>query len=102
MTTYSKPRNPIVRAVLLCAALAILGPTPALADRTVDAGEAVVISDDVYNTITSVKSAPHAGSELNVSGLGDGTNPGQGADNNNSSNEGTDNPNQSGGNGANK
>ena len=48
MTTHSKHRNPIVRAVLLCAALAILGATPALAGRTVDASEPVVVSDDVY------------------------------------------------------
>ncbi len=102
MTTHSKPRNPIVRAVLLSAALALLGATPALADRTVDASQPVVISDDVYNTITSVTSAASGGSSNSQSGFGDGTNPGQGADNNNSSNEGTDNPNQSGGNGANK
>ncbi len=102
MTTHSKLRNPIVRAVLLTAAFAILGATPALADRTVDAGEAAVVSDDVYNTITSVTSAATGGSDNSKSGLGDGTNPGQGAGTSNSPNEGTDNPNQSGGNGANK
>ncbi len=97
MTTHSKPRNPIVRAVLLTAAFAILGPTPALADRTVDAGEAVVVSDDVYNTITSVASAAtgaSGASENSKSGLGDGTNPNQGAGTGNSSNEGKNNPNQ--------
>ena len=94
MTTHSKLRNPIVRAVLLTAAFAILGATPALADRTVDAGEAVVVSDDVYNTITSVTSAPHAGSELNVSGLGDDTNPGEGSGTGKGTNTGTNNPNQ--------
>ena len=94
MTTHSKPRNPIVRAVLLSAALAILGATPALAKRTVDASEPVVVSDDVYNTLTSVSSAPHGGSELNVSGLGDDTNPGEGDGSGNSPNEGKNNPNQ--------
>ncbi len=102
MTTHSKPRNPIVRAVLLSAALALLGATPALADRTVDASQPVVISDDVYNTITSVTSAATGGSENNKSGLGDGTNPGKGSGTSNSPNEGTDNPNQSGGKGKNK
>ena len=105
MTTHSKPRNPIVRAVLLSAALALLGATPALADRTVDASQPVVISDDVYNTITSVTSAASGGSggkSNNKSGLGDGTNPGKGSGTSNSPNEGTDNPNQSGGKGKNK
>ena len=94
MTTHSKTRNPIVTAMLLSAALAFLVATPALAGRTVDASEPVVVSDDVYNTLTSVTSASSGGNSDNRSGLGDDTNPGDGSGTSNSPNEGTDNPNK--------
>ena len=100
MTTHSKTRNPIVTAVLLSTALAFLVATPALAGRTVDASEPVVVSDDVYNTLLSVTSAVSGASSgsgansNNRSGLGDDTNPGAGSGTGNSPNTGTNNPNK--------
>ena len=90
------------RINLVIAALALLAAGPALAaDRVVNAGEPVVISDDVLKRTTEVVSAANAsaGDSNNRSGLGDGTNPGQGSGTSNSPNEGTDNPNNAGGGG---
>jgi hypothetical protein len=92
---------------------------PAHADRVVNANEPIVISDDVTNQTTPVVSATgssspgsggnsnpgnqgsgdpgggnsnNAGNDQNRSGMGDGTNPGQGGANSNSNNQGTNNP----------
>lgn len=67
----------------------------ASADRPADAGEVIVLSDDIRKNTTEVKHAK-SGNEDNKSGLGDGTNPGAGGGTDNASNTGTDNPNESG------
>jgi hypothetical protein len=66
----------------------------ATADTTVDASQVIVLSDDIQKGSTEVvhASPDDSNSDDNRSGLGDGTNPGEGAGRDNASNEGTDNP----------
>ena len=82
--------------------LLLFTASESLADRNVNANEAIIISDDIRNETTdvvSVSGVPFAGGGNgdNNSGLGDGTNPGQGDGTGNSPNQGTDNPNNAGG-----
>ena len=84
--------------------LLLFTASESLADRNVNANEAIVISDDIRNETTdvvSVSGSPFSGfgDGDNNSGLGDGTNPGQGDGQDNSPNQGTNNPNNSGGDG---
>ncbi len=105
--------------------LLLFTASESLADRNVNANEAIVISDDIRNETTdvvSVSGSPFSGfgdgdtpasgggddgddgtadsgPGDNNSGLGDGTNPGQGEGQDNSPNQGTNNPNNSGGDG---
>ena len=78
---------------LALASLTVSGPV--WGDRVVSAIEVVVLSDDIYKTTTEVIHAGEEGDEgglYNRSGLGDGTNPGQGKGRGNASNTGRDNP----------
>jgi hypothetical protein len=94
------PLSLLVKVSIAVAAIAFLGPGPALADSVVSSGEPVVISDDVWKRTTKVFSAGEAPGECagdgsSCSGLGDETNPG-GADvtGDNAGLGGTSNPNQ--------
>ncbi len=80
--------NPILVALAMLA----FGPGLAAADYTVNAGEPVVISDDVFDRTTTVISLAGSSSS-NKSGLGDGTNPGEGDGTSKAKNTGSDNPN---------
>lgn len=90
-------------APLAVLALALLAAPVAVADRVVQSNEPVVISNDITDRSTQVRSAESTpandegdANDDNRSGLGDGTNPGQGDGTENSPNEGTDNPNNAG------
>ena len=103
-------------------AVCLGAPQPAQADTKAKSGQILVISDEIRGDSVNVRrpesdggspsSAPAAqaapaapvddgdvvesgspaGNDRNRSGLGDGTNPGQGSGRENSPNEGTDNP----------
>jgi hypothetical protein len=100
----------VTRGFLLSAAVFYLVlPAAALADRVVNANEPIVISDDITDMTQAVVSASSVtgsedgggngnGNDDNLSGLGDGTNPGQGGGTDNAVNDGTDNPNNRSGN----
>lgn len=93
------------RALLLSFGFALLLITPgiSMADREANPGEVLLISDEIFGHSVNV-TRPSSGGGVddpggnsnNRSGLGDGTNLGQGSGKYNSPNEGTDNPNQSG------
>ena len=80
---------------LVAVAMLAFGPSLAAGDYVVDAGEPVVISDDVYDrtaSIVSLTGGPGStDSTKSKSGFADGTNPGNTADK--SDKGGTDNPN---------
>jgi hypothetical protein len=113
MPSRTPPRWLVAVAVAALGSFPLLA-LPASANETVNANHIVLISNDIANTTTTVipnagssggggSSAPSAvasssggsgnGSANNRSGLGDGTNPGQGGSHSNSGNQGTNNPN---------
>ena len=80
---------------LVAVAMLAFGPGLATADYVVGSGEPVVISDDVFDRTTTVISLTGGpGSDgANKSGLGDGTNPGEGGGTSKAKNTGEYNPN---------
>ncbi|MCH6563888.1 MAG: hypothetical protein IH800_15865 [Myxococcales bacterium] len=64
------------------------------ADREVLPGEVLLLSDEIFGNSAEITRPSAAGpADNNRSGLGDETNPGQASGSNNSTNYGTDNPN---------
>jgi len=92
-------KQPLYGLLALGFALALTAAPQATADRVVNANEPVVISNDITDRTTEVRSATSDddGDMDNHSGLGDGTNPGQGGGTDQSPNQGTDNPSNAGG-----
>lgn len=81
-------------AAFLVGALAIFMPAaPASADQQTNSGHILIISDEINgNSVEVTRADGSAPSDVNVSGLGDDTNPNQGkAD---GLNGGNNNPNQ--------
>ncbi len=80
---------------LVAVAILAFGPSRAAADYVVNAGEPVVISDDVFDRTASVVSLTGGPDSTKAkSGFADDSNPGNAADNEQSGKGGTDNPNQ--------
>ena len=80
-------------AAFLVGALAIMPAAPASADQVANSGHILLISDEINgNSVSVTRPDGSAPSDVNLSGLSDGTNPNQGkADGNNG---GKNNPNQ--------
>ena len=80
-------------AAFLAGALAISMPAPAQADQQANSGHVLIISDEINgNSVEVTRADGSAPSDVNLSGLGDDTNPNEGkAD---GLNGGNNNPNQ--------
>ena len=81
-------------AAMLSLSFAIIVlPNVSAADRPAGAGEVLIISDEIVGNSVNVVRPSAPGAE-NKSGLGDGTNPNQGAGTANAPTGGKNNPNQ--------
>ena len=81
-------------AAVLSFSLVLLAPGTSAADRLVNSGEILLLSDEILGNSVEIERAGGGAPPGNHSGLGDGSNPGQGSGISNSPNEGTDNPSQ--------
>ncbi len=92
------PLSLLVKVSIAVAAIAFLGPGPALADSVVSSGEPVVISDDVWKRTTSVASAsPAADGSGDATSGDDGSGSGNNGHGNNEDGVDSSNPGQGGG-----